>query len=61
MATQISSGRSVPVITAQCLRVCIFEAALVEHPDPHADLIRAYQDGTLGRRTPRTRVETTGG
>lgn len=40
------------VITAQCLRACIFEGALVEHSDPHADLIRAYQDGTLGRRTP---------
>lgn len=32
------------VITAQCLRACIFEGALVEHPDPHADLIRAYND-----------------
>lgn len=33
------------IIAAQCLRACIFEGALVEHPDPHADLIRAYQEG----------------
>ncbi|MDA9419311.1 hypothetical protein XI04_03865 [Bradyrhizobium sp. CCBAU 11430] len=39
------------VITAKCLRAHIFEGVLVEHPDPHADLIRAYQDGTLGRHS----------
>jgi hypothetical protein len=37
-------------ITAAALRSTIFGNALAEHPDPHADLIRAYHDGTLQRR-----------
>ena len=37
-------------ITAQCLRSTIFDGALVEHPDPNAEIIRAYREGTLGNR-----------
>jgi hypothetical protein len=38
------------LITAQCLRRHVFGGALVEHPDPYADVIRAYRQGTLRRR-----------
>lgn len=38
------------LITARSLRATIFANALVEHPDPHADLIKAYREGTLARR-----------
>jgi hypothetical protein len=37
------------LITAQCFRSSIFGGALIEHPDPHAELIRAYREGTLKR------------
>ncbi len=37
-------------IAAQCLRSTIFEGTLVEHPDPNADIIRAYREGTLRNR-----------
>jgi len=39
------------VITARCLRSTVFNGALVEHADPNADLIRAYREGSLARRT----------
>jgi hypothetical protein len=32
-------------LTPHCLRTKIFGGTLIEHPDPHADLIRAYLDG----------------
>jgi hypothetical protein len=35
------------LIVALCLRTHVFGGALVEHPDPYADVIRAYRDGTL--------------
>jgi hypothetical protein len=38
------------LIATACLRSTIFGNALVEHPDPYADLIRAYRNGTLDRR-----------
>ena len=41
--------RDLELITARCLRSKIFGAAFVEHPDPHADLIRAYKEGKLDR------------
>ena len=41
--------RDLELIAARCLRAKIFGTALVEHPDPHADLIRAYKEGKLDR------------
>jgi hypothetical protein len=40
------------LITARCLRSTVFSNALIEHPDPFADLIQAYKDGTLERGKP---------
>jgi hypothetical protein len=37
------------LITARCLRSEIFGGLLIEHPDPNADLIRAYREGRTGR------------
>jgi hypothetical protein len=37
------------LITSRCLRSEIFGGLLIEHPDPNADLIRAYREGRTGK------------
>jgi hypothetical protein len=49
--------RDLGLIAARSLRSVIFEGALVEHPDPYADLIRDYKEGKLDRDALKRRLE----
>jgi hypothetical protein len=47
----------IELITARCLRSGLFDGAFIEHPDPNADLIRAYHDGSLKAGNRPARIE----
>jgi hypothetical protein len=49
--------RDLELIAARSLRSVIFAGALVEHPDPYADLIRDYREGKLDRDALKRRLQ----
>ena len=49
--------RDLELITARCLRFTIFGTALVEHPDPYADVIRAYKEEKFDRNSFKSDIE----